>query len=71
MANRFGVGERVGVPWLGGTDGTCRNCRRGAENLCLAPVFTGWDVNEIRRKAGVGAQKIGDAGRRLFGWLSN
>lgn len=42
-ARRFAVGERVGVPWLGHTDGTCRFCRRGAENLCLDPVFTGWD----------------------------
>ena len=42
---RFRVGERVGVPWLGGTDGTCRFCRRGAENLCLAPTFSGWDVD--------------------------
>jgi propanol-preferring alcohol dehydrogenase len=42
-AQRFAVGERVGVPWLGHTDGTCRFCRRGAENLCLDPVFTGWD----------------------------
>jgi alcohol dehydrogenase, propanol-preferring len=40
---RFGVGERVGVPWLGSVDGTCRYCRRGAENLCLHPTFTGWD----------------------------
>ncbi len=44
-ATRFAVGERVGVPWLGGTDGACRFCRRGAENLCTAPVFTGWDVD--------------------------
>ncbi len=42
---RLAVGERVGVPWLGGTDGWCRFCRRGAENLCLAPTFTGWDVD--------------------------
>ncbi|SFL43285.1 zinc-dependent alcohol dehydrogenase family protein [Geodermatophilus ruber] len=42
---RFAVGERVGVAWLGRTDGTCRFCRRGAENLCTAPVFTGWDVD--------------------------
>ena len=42
-ATRFAVGDRVGVAWLGGTDGSCRFCRRGAENLCLAPTFTGWD----------------------------
>jgi propanol-preferring alcohol dehydrogenase len=44
-AERFAVGTRVGVAWLGGTDGSCRFCRRGAENLCLAPTFTGWDRN--------------------------
>lgn len=42
-AERFAVGARVGVAWLGATDGSCRFCRRGAENLCLAPTFTGWD----------------------------
>jgi alcohol dehydrogenase, propanol-preferring len=40
---RFQPGDRVGVAWLGGTDGTCRYCRRGAENLCPASVYTGWD----------------------------
>ncbi|HWJ53904.1 MAG TPA: zinc-dependent alcohol dehydrogenase family protein [Propionibacteriaceae bacterium] len=44
-AERFAVGTRVGVAWLGATDGSCRFCRRGAENLCLAPTFTGWDRN--------------------------
>jgi propanol-preferring alcohol dehydrogenase len=44
-AHRFGLGERVGVPWLGRTDGTCRFCRRGNENLCTSPLFTGWDVD--------------------------
>lgn len=44
-AARFAVGDRVGVPWLGRTDGTCRFCRRGEENLCTDPVFTGWDVD--------------------------
>ncbi len=44
-AEEFAVGQRIGVPWLGGTDGTCRYCRRGRENLCLAPTFTGWDVD--------------------------
>lgn len=43
--SRFAVGDRVGVAWLGRTDGSCRFCRRGAENLCLAPTFTGWDVD--------------------------
>jgi propanol-preferring alcohol dehydrogenase len=42
-ADRFAIGARVGVAWLGATDGSCRFCRRGAENLCLAPTFTGWD----------------------------
>lgn len=44
-AQRFAAGDRVGVAWLGGTDGSCRFCRRGQENLCLNPAFTGWDVD--------------------------
>ena len=36
------VGDRVGVPWLGHTDGTCRWCRSGRENLCDEPEFTGY-----------------------------
>lgn len=39
------VGQRVGVPWLRGTCGVCRFCRRGDENLCTAAVFTGWDAD--------------------------
>jgi propanol-preferring alcohol dehydrogenase len=39
------VGTRVGVSWLGGTDGTCAYCMMGRENLCDAPVFTGYDVD--------------------------
>jgi len=35
------LGDRVGVPWLGHTCGTCPYCVRGAENLCDRPVFTG------------------------------
>lgn len=38
------VGTRVGVSWLGGTDGTCPYCRRGEENLCDSPTFTGYTV---------------------------
>jgi alcohol dehydrogenase, propanol-preferring len=44
-AERFRVGERVGVPWLGWTDGTCRFCRSGRENLCDAARFTGYDLD--------------------------
>lgn len=43
-ASRFSVGDRIGVAWLGRTDGTCRYCRRGDENLCASPLFTGWDL---------------------------
>jgi propanol-preferring alcohol dehydrogenase len=41
-ANRFRVGDRVGVPWLGWTCGTCRYCRAGQENLCDRAQFTGY-----------------------------
>lgn len=42
---RFSPGERVGVPWLGYTDGTCEYCRRGQENLCDHPLFTGYTID--------------------------
>ena len=42
-AARFSVGQRVGIAWLRSTCGICRFCRRGDENLCLSPRFTGWD----------------------------
>ncbi len=42
---RFKVGDRVGIPWLGGTDGTCRYCVRDQENLCEHPTFTGYNVD--------------------------
>ena len=38
-------GGRVGVSWIGGTDGACWYCRHGAENLCDAPTYTGYAVN--------------------------
>ena len=44
-ADRFSLGDRIGVAWLAATDGTCRFCRTGRENLCLHPTFTGWDVD--------------------------
>ena len=39
------LGMRVGVSWMGGVDGTCWYCQNGMENLCDAPVFTGYDVD--------------------------
>jgi len=42
-ARRFGTGQRVGVPWLGGTCGACPYCLEGRENLCDRPLFTGYD----------------------------
>jgi alcohol dehydrogenase, propanol-preferring len=42
-ASRFAVGSRVGVPWLARSCGICRFCRSHRENLCLDPLFTGWD----------------------------
>jgi propanol-preferring alcohol dehydrogenase len=44
-AGRFAEGDRVGVPWLGWTDGTCRYCRSGRENLCENARFTGYDID--------------------------
>ncbi len=39
------LGSRVGVSWIGGTDGSCWYCRNNFENLCDAPTFTGYGVN--------------------------
>ena len=52
----FTVGERVGVPWLGATCGVCPYCREGAENLCDAPVFTGYT-----RDGGFATHTVADA----------
>lgn len=49
-------GQRVGVPWLGRTCGTCPYCRTGQENLCDAPIFTGYT-----RDGGFASQVIADA----------
>jgi len=40
---RFRIGDRVGIPWLGGTCGHCAYCTERNENLCDTPVFTGYD----------------------------
>ncbi len=42
---RFRVGDRVGIPWLGRACGQCRYCITGHENLCDAPVFTGYQID--------------------------
>lgn len=52
----FATGERVGVPWLGATCGVCPFCRSGAENLCDAPVFTGYT-----RDGGYATHAVADA----------
>ena len=44
-AHRFAAGDRIGVPWLGFVDETCRFCRRGLENLCVNARFTGYHVD--------------------------
>jgi len=42
---QFALGDRIGVPWLGGSCGHCGYCRDGRENLCDTPVFTGYQVD--------------------------
>jgi D-arabinose 1-dehydrogenase-like Zn-dependent alcohol dehydrogenase len=41
----FNQGDRVGIPWLGRTCGTCRYCLAGRENLCDSPGFTGYQID--------------------------
>jgi len=50
------MGERVGIPWLGHTDGVCPYCRSNRENLCDAPLFTGYT-----RDGGFATAVIADA----------
>ncbi|HLO27063.1 MAG TPA: zinc-dependent alcohol dehydrogenase family protein [Geobacteraceae bacterium] len=45
QVTRFELGERVGVPWLGATCGTCRYCETGRENLCDRARFTGYQID--------------------------
>jgi alcohol dehydrogenase, propanol-preferring len=52
----FDVGDRVGIPWLGATDGVCPYCLAGRENLCDAPVFTGYT-----RDGGYATHTVADA----------
>jgi propanol-preferring alcohol dehydrogenase len=43
--DRFALGQRIGVPWLGFTCGVCRYCRAGRENLCDRARFTGYQID--------------------------
>src|SRR5580698_5050513 len=43
--SRFKLGDRVGIPWLGWTCGTCQYCRLGRENLCEQARFTGYTLD--------------------------
>ena len=43
--DRFALGDRVGVPWLGWTCGVCAFCRAGRENLCAEARFTGYQID--------------------------
>jgi alcohol dehydrogenase, propanol-preferring len=52
----FGIDDRVGVPWLGGTCGLCEFCRSNRENLCDRPVFTGYT-----RDGGFATHVVADA----------
>lgn len=52
----FALGERIGVPWLGWTCGTCPYCRTERENLCDAPLFTGYT-----RDGGYATHTVADA----------
>lgn len=45
QTKHFREGDRLGIPWLNSTDGTCHFCRTGRENLCDNARFTGLDVN--------------------------
>ena len=52
----FSIGQRVGIPWLGYTCGRCPYCRDGRENLCDAPLFTGYT-----RDGGYASHAVADA----------
>jgi len=57
-AGRFAPGDRVGVPWLGWTDGECRYCRSGRENLCDNAKFTGYDLDGGYAEAAVADERF-------------
>ncbi len=55
---RFAIGDRVGIPWLGWVDGTCRYCRSGRENLCDNARFTGYDIDGGYAEAAVADERF-------------
>ena len=55
-AGSLALGQRVGIPWLAWTDGTCAQCRAGRENLCVAGRFNGYTVD-----GGYAARAVTDA----------
>jgi propanol-preferring alcohol dehydrogenase len=57
-AERFAAGDRVGIPWLGWTDGSCRYCLSGRENLCDNARFTGYDVDGGYAEAAVADERF-------------
>jgi len=52
------VGQRIGIPWLGWTDGECRYCRSGRENLCDFARFTGYHLDGGYAEAAVAAARF-------------
>jgi propanol-preferring alcohol dehydrogenase len=54
--SQFRIGDRVGIPWLGWTCGTCEFCLRGEENLCPNARFTGYQID-----GGFASETIADA----------
>ena len=66
-ADRFAVGDRVGIPWLRRTCGSCRWCMAGLENLCVDPSFTGWDADGGYAEQAVVDERYAYAIPRVFG----
>jgi alcohol dehydrogenase, propanol-preferring len=56
---RFAPGERIGIPWLGWTDGECRYCLTGRENLCDRALFTGYDLDGGYAELAVADERYG------------
>jgi propanol-preferring alcohol dehydrogenase len=67
---RFRRGDRVGIAWLHATDGTCRYCRSGRENLCDNAAFTGWTVDGGYAENALGAEQFVYALPEGFGDLA-